>query len=207
MVGRCGALAGQQAAHAAAQELDRRQLEVALPGLVPLEHRPWACAERAMVQENVVWIQQKLVAKREMPRLGGIVKGYRLSRRHYHASQGTRPDIRSIQRSGDEQEAFEQCLCGGTQSIVPRSPTPTAREAVTSLQQKQERQNRRQREMILRSPLACYTNATTNTLKMKHWCLLRNTYPSFCPTKCSLYGAASLAIWRIKHTTARPTAR
>ena len=41
------------------EELDRLALELELPGLVPLEDRPWASAERAVVQEDDVRVEQE----------------------------------------------------------------------------------------------------------------------------------------------------
>ena len=52
-----------QSVPAARQKLDRLALEFALPLLVLLEHRPRARAERAMVEEDDVRIEQELVSQ------------------------------------------------------------------------------------------------------------------------------------------------
>jgi hypothetical protein len=59
---------GEQLGQAVEDEPHRLALELALPGLVPLEHGPWAGPERAVVQVGDVWIE-----KEELPHEGAEV--------------------------------------------------------------------------------------------------------------------------------------
>jgi len=59
-----GARGAHQVGEAAAEQRDGLALELALPGLVDLEHRPRAGAERAVVEEDDVGVEQELGPQR-----------------------------------------------------------------------------------------------------------------------------------------------